>query len=144
MNFKYVPLKRWKKEGSSHLFYVMLGMATFYISAKNEGTISMLLFITSGSLFLSGLYHAIYYFRLPDKDYVRINDAEIIIYRGSFSKKRILFSKISKAVEMDRKIVIHIGSPYYEEIIYTEWLSEADVRVLRRELFQKVPEEAIK
>lgn len=85
------------------------------------------------------IYRAIYYFKLPQKFYLIIENNSISIHRGHFfPRKQILFDNMKSAVKLNNEAIILILENGQEEPIDTALLSDQDKEGLEKMLRLKL------
>ena len=99
-------------------------------------TANMILGIACTTFIFLGIYRAIYYFKLHQKDYLIIGESSLSIFRGIiFPRRTINFNQIERVVQIDEVIILKLHSGK-EEQINTEWLSDKNNADLKKELKQ--------
>ncbi|MEH7239122.1 hypothetical protein [Bacillus sp. JJ1562] len=146
MGYRFVSNKRWIRESIFAIIYVLtitiLSVYSFLTFEVGDFTNPILSFILIVSIIV-GIYRAIYYFKLPTKDYLIIEGRYLSIYRGNLiPRKMIQFDKVERVVQVNDIIIIKLSNGK-EEQIYIEWLSNGDNIELKKELKHWFEEKAI-
>ncbi|MGP4041660.1 hypothetical protein ACTWP4_17400 [Gracilibacillus sp. D59] len=136
MEFNFSPNFKWKKYSIGWLLYVLAivitGVVTTFLTSNS--TELMITIILQVLLVVFGINRVIYYYNLPNKVYLRMEEGYLLMYRPNvLSKKQIEYSNIKRVVEM-KDMILLVMKDGKEEQIHKEWLTEKDFLMLRKEL----------
>lgn len=146
MELKFSEKRKWFKAGIRSILYtlaVFFSGIILFISMDADETANRLLMIICTLFILLGIYKALYYFRLPKKDYVVIEENLISIHRGNIIPRKIIkFNRVKRVVQVNEVISLLLSNER-EEHIYTDWLSEEDTSQLKKKLQRRFGSKAI-
>lgn len=136
MGFKYYNDGKWMRKGIGSFFTALLTLVVFVITSYSKESQSIVVFLLAVTACTIQVLGGIYYINLPDKDYIRIDDYAISIYRGLvIPRKKIPFDNIKKVVEVSTVIELKLKDD--EQTLYPELLAAKDVEVLKEKLKKK-------
>ncbi|SFM06960.1 hypothetical protein SAMN04487943_107105 [Gracilibacillus orientalis] len=138
MVFKFNPDVNWKKYTINWLLdviaIVIIGIITFYNMFEFYSIQLIVAILLQVLLVVFGITRVMYYFSLPNKVYLKLEEDYISMYRPNLvSKNRIEHTHIKRVVEMN-DIILLVMENGKEEQIRKEWLTEEDTMVLKNEL----------
>ncbi len=137
LQFTFRPDIKWKKYTFNWLLYVLAivitGIITFFNLHNSDSIKLVVAIILQVLLVVFGIFRVIYYFNLPEKVYVRLEDHSIFIYKPNLQKKQIELTNIIRVVEMKDMILLILESGK-EEQIHKAWLTDEDILLLKKEL----------
>lgn len=134
MNYKYSNTELWGKKARGSLVNIFTGVLPVGISLYLHGRVEPFIVFGSGVIFLLGIWQMIHYYKMPERDYVRLEDDILEIRLGiADPNTRLADEEIERIQQMDDVISIK-SDKGEEENIYLENLSEEDAEALLNEL----------
>ncbi|GEN52172.1 hypothetical protein [Halobacillus faecis] len=134
MNYKYSNTELWRKKARGSLFNVFTGILPVGLSLFLYGRVESLIVFGSGVIFLLGLWQMIHYYKMPERNYVCVEEDVLDIRIGiADPNTRLTDEEIHRIQKMDDVISIKVDKGK-EENIYLENLSDEDAKSLVDEL----------
>ncbi|WP_394217769.1 hypothetical protein [Halobacillus trueperi] len=134
MNYKYSNTELWRKKARGSLVNIFTGVLPVGISLYLHGRVEPFIVFGSGVVFLLGLWQMIHYYKMPERNYVCLEDDVLDIRIGiADPNKRLTDEEIKRIQQMDDVISIKSDKDE-EENIYLENLSDEDAASLLDEL----------
>ncbi|WLR46357.1 hypothetical protein LC065_12265 [Halobacillus litoralis] len=134
MNYKYSNTERWRKKAWGSLFNVFTGILPLGLSLYLHGRVESFIVFGSGVIFLLGLWQMIHYYKMPERNYVCLEDDVLDIRVGiADPNTRLTDEEVHRIQKMDDVISIKLDKGE-EENIYLENLSDEDAVSLIDEL----------
>ncbi|SDO48501.1 hypothetical protein [Halobacillus aidingensis] len=134
MNYKYSNTELWRKKARGSLFNIIVSLLPAVLSLYLHGRIEPFIVFGSGVVFLIGLCQMLHYYKMPERDYVRVEDDILDIRIGiADPNARLADEEIKRIQQMDDVISIK-SDKGEEENIYLENLSDEDAASLLDEL----------
>ncbi|QGH35239.1 hypothetical protein GI584_14805 [Gracilibacillus salitolerans] len=115
------------------LAIVITGIITFFNLLNSDSIKLVVAIILQVLLVVFGIFRVIYYYNLPEKVYVRLEDNSMFMYKPNLQKKQIELTNINRVVEMKDMILLILKSGK-EEQIHKAWLTDEDILLLKKEL----------
>ncbi|MCP3029421.1 hypothetical protein [Halobacillus sp. A5] len=136
-NYPYAPNKKWIKKAWGSLWGVISSAGFLLIEAVNDTLPSVLVFLAAVIL-LSGVWQMVGYFRMPEKDYVRLEEERMTFDKGTvLPRKSVEYEKVDKMSDMEDLILLKLRDGQEQEI-HTDWLEEQDYKELRQTLSERI------
>ncbi|SER55231.1 hypothetical protein SAMN04487944_10624 [Gracilibacillus ureilyticus] len=138
MHYTFGNSGKWKNKGFVSIIngcLILIAWIVVFVFASNKLSQVFFLIITAALLFSFSfrIYKAVYFFRLPSKDYVVLNE-EFLILSGLFTiKKQIPYTQIKQVAKVNDTIVLSFENGG-ESIIYLDWLDNEDANQLWMQL----------
>ncbi|MBN9653567.1 hypothetical protein J0K78_04740 [Halobacillus sp. GSS1] len=134
MNYKYSNTELWRKKARGSLVNIFTGVLPVGLSLYLNGRVDSFIVFASGIIFLLGTWQMIHYYKMPERDYVRLEDDILEIRVGiADPNTRLADEDIERIQQMDDVISIK-SDKGEEENIYLENLSDQDAESLLDEL----------
>ncbi|REJ10486.1 hypothetical protein [Halobacillus trueperi] len=137
MNYKYSNTELWRKKARGSLFNVIVSLLPAGLSLYLHSRIEPFIVFGSGVVFLIGLWQMIHYYKMPERNYVCVENGVLNIRIGiADPNMRLTDEEIERIQQMDDVISIK-SDKGEEENIYLENLSDEDAASLLDELKQQ-------
>ncbi|WP_101846881.1 hypothetical protein [Halobacillus sp. Marseille-P3879] len=80
----------------------------------------------------------IQYFRMPEKDYIRMEEDRVTFDKGTiWPRKAVKYEQVEEVAEVNDIILLKMNDGREQEI-HTDWLEEQDTRELRVSLRERI------
>ncbi|KAB8125500.1 hypothetical protein F9U64_22545 [Gracilibacillus oryzae] len=140
MHYTYGNSSKWRNKGILSIITGALVILVWIITfIDNE--LSYVVFLILTAIFLVfvcfRVYRAIYYFKLPEKDYVIIDDNSLILKEMFLPNYKIPYAEIKHVAKINKILVITLENNR-EKHIYLDWLDKEDSSHLIEQLQGKV------
>jgi hypothetical protein len=140
VNYTYGNLTKWRNKGILSILNLCIVTIAWIIMFASNNLSKVFFLIISAILLFYGcfrIYRAVYFFQLPRKDYLIMNE-QILIIKGQFMpKKEVSFAQMKQVTKVNETIVIKLENGE-EELIYLDWLDKEDSFQLWEQLKGKV------
>ncbi|WP_163583346.1 hypothetical protein [Gracilibacillus saliphilus] len=147
MQFTFNPDVKWKKYSVNWFLYVIAVVVTMVSTFSNMlelGIIQLIIgLILQLLIILFGITRVMFYYKMPNKVYLRLEENSISLYRPNLlTRIKIEFRNIERVVEMDDMFLL-VQDNGKEEHINKAWLTEEAIMMLKKELKFILSERAI-
>ncbi|QOR64906.1 hypothetical protein IM538_13730 [Cytobacillus suaedae] len=140
MGYRFEPRMKWVRQGIFSILYalILIFLGIYETFTSKMGSYSNSYIIVMVLVMVVMVYRAIYYFKLPHKFYLIIENNSISIHRGDlFPRKLIHFDNVKSAVKLNEAIILILDKGQ-EEPIDTDFLSDEDKKGLEKSLSLKL------
>ncbi|SFJ24491.1 hypothetical protein SAMN04487936_101429 [Halobacillus dabanensis] len=134
MNFQYSNTTIWRKKAIGSLLNTVTSLVPLGLALYLNGRVEKFIVIMTGAIFLLGLWQMVHYMRMPERDYVHLEEGIIDIRIGIADPNTRLSNEEIKHIQQIDDVISLQSDRGEEENIYLENLSNADKESLLTEL----------
>ncbi|GGF34674.1 hypothetical protein GCM10010954_37200 [Halobacillus andaensis] len=117
---------------------IFSGAGFILLDAFLYGSLPIFFVYLAIAIFFSGLWQMVQYFRMPEKDYVRLEKDHITLDKGALlPRKTVHFDRVERLAEINDVMLLKMENGQEQEI-YTEWLAHEDTKELRISLKERI------
>ncbi|MGM0942598.1 MAG: hypothetical protein ACQEWU_16820 [Bacillota bacterium] len=141
MGYPFYNEAIWKRKARNAYFSSLAVMVILWLQISENDFYHPAFVVISSIFAFFSLVQGIHYQTMWKKDYIRMEDNEILIYRGlCLPRKRISFEDIKRFKEVSTLIELHLKEDKHAQF-NIDWLSNHSVKAIKETLCKKIHEE---